>query len=341
MDSSSKKYFFFLDFFKIFFFIPILIFHVNEVIYGTDVIPIRNQTYLYRYMAEFAEYFGWSGQGIVGLFAYLYGKRGISIFDLRKLLPLFFIGIAVVLWAYFDTSGGNSYWDIYQFLIVAYLSLFLLQVSSVRWVLGLLGFALFLLPLQSFRIHSFFDNPIWHEILWGFCREDHKTSWPLIPNIGVVWFFYFLGNLSLKFSTSHLKYLLSISAFSLFLCFPSLTVFHTIPAGQGQYCYVIDSSFMARLGIMSYMIFFFISSEYLKTPSWLPHGLIRFLSHSFWTRHFGLAYILHLLFLSLFSDLGDLMLQNPIYFDLVLLFAIPLVEILGKILTRFYKSNDV
>ena len=100
-SSTPKDRVLLLDFLKFFFIIPIVIFHTNESIFGSNIPPILENTWLYKYILNFAEMFSFSGQSIVALFCFLIGYRELKMEFFRRLFLILILGYLFVFYVYF------------------------------------------------------------------------------------------------------------------------------------------------------------------------------------------------------------------------------------------------
>ncbi len=320
--------------------IAIMCFHANEFVFYQDHYPLGDVTYVYPLLAKFARLIPFSGQSLITIIFFLWGYREVSLRKLWKTIPILLLGQLVLMAAFFEE--GRSFWsfwewDIYSFLCVAILSLGVLSRCSFKVLIGMNLFFIIatLTPFPSFL--NFFGNNIWQAIFLGNCEQGGTGAWPLYPWLGLTAFGYAWGKW-VRFSDCTIN---SLEKWVWFLPLAWTPFywggFYQTPIGPGFYCFMFyhpPHEFWAH-----FLWIPFIFS--LAKSSWIQEKLdemkwVKFLSSLEWSRSLGLCYLLEIILLGLAGVWSDNFLESPWLFDLFFLFLFPMVEVLARLIKRFF-----
>lgn len=337
--NQAPKRLLLLDLVKVFSMISIVIFHFNEFIFDAEYNPLRNETLFFRYSAYFAEFTSFGGQTIVSVVTFLFGfsQPKLSVKKYLKLMVILLIGYVIVGWSYY---GGDAfkefYWDIYPFHIVVFATLILFNYfEKLIPIASIAGAIMLLLPFQKWSTAVGGRN-LTREILVGICNSVYKSSWPLLPWIGLAWMFYGIGSW-LRRNPQHVARWATLSraegVFScsviVWCCFCFRTLFG-LPYGEGLYCYILQLphyvtwSYILFIGVLIRLSFVrAVDSTISQQP------VLRTLAKSAWAKYLGYSYLLQMILLGLWGNFEKQVTTNPVLFDIALLSIFIMVEWLG------------
>jgi hypothetical protein len=319
--------------------LPIISFHANETALFVDRNPFRADESFYPYLYAVFQYLSFSGYTVLGLTAFLYGMKGRTFLQWIRLILLLLVGVLVLAWVEGDGSFYvlNFDWDIYAFLLCAFFSLFLIQLSSISiYVFGGLGLALLCIPFWNLVPEPLTRQSMF-SILIGSCRVSDAGGggWPVLPWIGLPWFFFAAGHV-IRQSVQVRSWLGSWSWSENVIWFSLLVAsvfawnggYGGVPLGPGFGCFTFRRP---PLVFWSHMIWILFAMRLAFVP-WLNRkfskiAAVQWVSGLQWSKNFGLCYLVQLIWLGLGSFAHDLYLREPRYFDLYILSILPLTEI--------------
>lgn len=345
---SEKKRLYLLDLFKLFSIISIVFFHFNEFLFDTDYHPLRPFTIIYRFVGVFCEYTSFSGQSIVSVFAFLVGFRFTKTFGRKQIwyfLGLFAFGYLIVNWGYYgEAAFAKFYWDIYPFLGISFLSLLLILANSRAIRLSMIvGLFLLIYPYQQFSLNSTDYSP-WREIVFGYCNADLKSSWPLVPWIGLVWLFGGFGFYAQR-NDIYDRYLVKMNNLEKGIwllvvagTFMNYRYFANAPYGDSLYCFVLQAPHLTVLAYMT-LIALVLRLSFLDNVNkyCVENKILSFLLRSSWCRNFGLAYLVHLVMLIILGTIRSFVVSSPVIFDLAIILVFVGVEVIVPTLNKIFE----
>ncbi len=276
--------------------------------------------------------FCFAGFVVLAAFAFLAGYRGGKI-QLKNLIILVVFGAVIVSFSEggFTLSSLWVEWDIYQYLMVNIICLYVCaRTEKLGWALGLIGLAMFFIPWGNVA----FD---WNlsvdarRVLTGYCNQDGRGGWHLLPWIGLSWVMYSFGRITAK-SPMESKWEFALWAPTLTYCVLNWGAYSYPPLSLGFYCFVFSRSPVDFWIQMLPVLFLFrLSTNATVQNFFIQHPRLQFFSNLYLAKKLGLAFILHI-FVSYVFGAFDVEIRNhPLLSEIYFLILLPIIE--G--LTRF------
>lgn len=334
-----------IDFLRLLSMVAIAHFHTHEFFFYNDQHLLRNQSFFNTLLEPYSRVMSFSGFSIVVLSFFLLGYQGLDQQKWKKLILICLVGFVVILIAGFDQSFYVE-WDIYCYILSSVLILRIL--SWRRWVLkfsALVSLLALCLPREIYLSIPGKDL-FFYNALFGDYETLGAGSWPLIPWVGLPILFYYIG-LWCRENRSRLDSLHKFEPVFWFilalLTIPQLGGYYLVPIGPNFYNYTFNRGtlflwshifwliFLVRLSFIAKFNHYFLNNPY---TGWISKLELN--------KSFFLFYIVHLLVISLFSNLADYFLSHPMWIDVFLLGLFPLTEILCKAFKmsfRLFSSN--
>jgi hypothetical protein len=326
---KNKQRLWLVDFWRLVSLGAITCFHVYSAVWWIDFPWDKLRGELIYYYQYYPRIFSFSGQSVVFLTAFLWGFLGRPL-RLKRILPIFVLGAAVLVGLYTDWSTGlvSWEWDIFQYFALGTLTVMALQVCSpkVRNAFGALGFLLLLVPFWKMEFLSSLSE-WWQHVLVGVCDESGRGGWPFLPWIGLLWFGLWLGEWT-RLHPIPGRWERWICILVLLASLPNLGGFVTVDIGPGFYCYVMRQ---APIVFWSQFIWVVASARFSAHPQLLEWSERRpwllWPSSLYVCRYFGAAYLVGLLFLIPGMVYSDFFQRNLWLFDSYYLLMVPGIEL--------------
>jgi len=323
---------FLLDIFRYVLVFAIVAFHLYEFTFDSDAFPIEFSKFLIFDKVSFiCRFLTFGGQSLIALSVFLLGFKQIDNSKLIKLFLIFALGYIAVVFSFYDVENRKLIdWDLYPFLIISFLSILILQKYAflVKYFC-IIGVSLFLLPYRELAMAL---TESWaKEAIFGICHNDHFTSWPLVPWIGMIWIFYGLGELAMKHHDVLKKITkMEVIVYSviLFVAIPQLRYFGSVPVSSRLYCFVqlapplVTASFLALTLIVIRFSLVHNINQFIGDRKYL-----NFFTQSFWSQNLGIAYIVHLVYIGWVSDFKEVYLAKPIFLEFAFFGCFVFVEL--------------
>ncbi len=341
MDERNRM----LDLIRLASMLPVSWFHVGETILYMDRHPFGPAQSINAYIYPIFLPFAFSGHTVLALSAFLYGARERSVRSWLLLLGFLAVALVILSWVEADGAGVSFQleWDIYPFLLVAFLSLFLAQfVKGATSVLGVLGLGIMWVPFWQL-IPEPERHSLWFDALVGTCAgTTGGGGWPLLPWIGLPWMFYAWGSAFRKSQdirrlfaswtrTEQVIWGLGLSASLL----TWRGAYFGTPYGPGFACVVFRQPLWGFWGHLIWPVFLLRISWLPQVRSWCERqGWMSWVSNLAWSRKFGRCYLVHLVWLGIFSLYKDFLLAHPRVYDAIILFILPLTEVSVRVWIR-------
>jgi hypothetical protein len=329
MQADSRRILL-VDFFKFFFFYFIVLNDVASAIFGyMKEWPFERWPVQIVY--PIASVFSYSGFLILSLFVFLVGYKYNRI-NWRHLMVLSVFGLGILSFS----EGGLHVttllkeWDIYHYLFIAYFFVFALKdrLNSLRqiFIVGMASFSILMIDFDAFRT---LPPTVLNNVFFGSCVGDGRGGWYLLPWIFLVPFYYSLGRF---FASEVALSKVEIVIWSVFAIsgFYNWNAYGLGPTIGSFYCYVfgIHPFYLFSLSSIPFLLIRLEMAGYLKTSGLKAFS---FFSDLYICRHFGVAFLMHILwsfFLSFFS--GTILKNDLLIFVLMTLSLIP-IEVMSRL----------
>lgn len=278
--------------------------------------------------------FPFSGFTIVAIYALLAGLKGQPL-SLRRPLLVVVPGLVFLFLIYSDFSRREYFWewDIYHYLLLALLMLGVLSRLRDRSVLacGGLGALLMLLPLWEWIPASSFPRGLAH-VLVGVCDSEGKGGWFLLPWLSLPWIYLALGRALVKHPRLTNRELM-IWVLPLAAGIFTWGSYFAVDIGPGFYCFMFRQPPYIFWGHFLWVSFALRASADPRIQGWLAGSrFVKILSGLELNRHFGLAYLVHLLILSAAAEiLLPRFGPRPVFYSMFLV-LLPLTELTTRAL---------
>ncbi|WP_374075805.1 hypothetical protein [Bdellovibrio bacteriovorus] len=336
-----------IDIVRLFSFVAIVHYHAfSQVFTDTYAEPFESLPFkgtLFGYLVEGTKPFSFSGFSIVVLSFFLFGRQNLSSEKTRRLYGLIGLGALFLLF----TGLGNLFsgvfweWDVYEFLIVTVASVLVLQRHpSFLKIFGIVGLLLTWIPFFPLAENENIPLVV-RSILFGVCDEEGRGGWALLPWIGLTWFCFYLGVLS-KSESLRAKLQKGFLKKELFFWGPVLAgslfywgAFYAVPLDHNFYCFVFRQTPVVFWSHLIW-IFFFMRLSLLEGVNEKLHGFgfVRWLSGLKLSTHFGLCYLMHLLYLFAASYFAEDFKTHTIAYHVFVFSVLPMTEILARLVLR-------
>jgi hypothetical protein len=346
-----NKRFYLIDLLRAPILYTIVWFHSYNYLYGQEYnaeIWVSTWSHVLTY---FMRVFAYGGQWIYSISCFLIGYRGLQEKQTLKYVALFFIGIIILTVGQADAflQSFAFEWDIYHFLFINLILIYLLQKIRISiWLLIAIGSFLLLIPFWNFDF-LFSDHSLFKKVLIGDFTMAGEGAWALFPWSGLTFLFYGMGkalrdgkiNWSQKPSTEYLLGLVVLGLISI----GSLFYFYPTPIGPGYYARIFKPPLLPLVGInMILLILLRVAciEEWnfkLSQSKW-----VQFVAQLNWNQKLALTYLAHLLCLFLASwllPIGDAGKNfNFGLFDIVSILGFFAAEILSRFFSFLYARTQ-
>ncbi|PIS11047.1 MAG: hypothetical protein COT73_05910, partial [Bdellovibrio sp. CG10_big_fil_rev_8_21_14_0_10_47_8] len=322
--------------------IAIMIWHYSSALWeganSHEYFPFLPSFVIWKAVKYFAWTLGFSGFAILFLSFFLMGYRG-----LKK--PIKFVGFLVLGWILFSLVThypGDMYylnWDIYPLLIVGFLSIYLLQKTNYRIIIGAGLFGFFLTWIPFWNIWTHFSHHFLKEIFVGDCQIE-QGSFPLLPWIGLIWSGYGLGAWAQRSVWSRRRsWELYVWPVLLGITTPLLGTYTSIQAGSTYDCLSFRQPPSILWSHLIWIVFFIRLSFFEQVQSFLSKKpWVHFLSRFALTNKFWLFYFTHFMVIYFFTDSWGAFLRTGPWVSLLgLLLIFPVTELLIHVLRKNFK----
>lgn len=282
--------------------------------------------------------FSYGGQWILSISCFLIGYRGLNEKQTLRYLGLFLLGILVLIVGQSDQFLQNfSFeWDIYHFLFINLILLYLLHHNKVAGkTIFFIGSLILIIPFWKFDF-LFTQNALLKKILIGDFTSTGEGGWALLPWTSLTFIFYGLGRMNqekkLNWSqTPSRKNLIKFCALAA-LFSVSIFYFYPTPIGPRYYAYTFQPPLWALIGINGLMIttlrICFIEEWNQKVSSF---KWVQLISNFNWNRNLALTYLLHLAFLFCVSWFTSLDVSG---INLVAILSFFIAEIISQVFRK-------
>ncbi len=341
---EEKKRYVGLDILRVVLILPTIMLHVWNIIFGETHVTFSSEQSLYPFYENvIARLFGYSGIFIFALSFFLYGIKQHSLFKLKPIREYF--KLALLIGAMVSTQFSDSMnpsdpdffmWDIFSFVLVAYLIISFLALIKSERVLQIIlavGISLFFVPVTFYSKNL---SGIFHQqfetALFAVKTSVDSNGWFLLPWIGLPLIFYPLGRLFVVQKSFRKWYWLLLLVGVLL----AIVASETFPPALGSlfYEYVFWQSpayIIARLLIFSGLVLWLCQTTWAR--GW------NFFSYLQWNKNFWFCYILHFGFIDFLSDHQSFFAQNLFYLDWLWLGLFLGVELMAQMffaITKLY-----
>jgi hypothetical protein len=319
-----------VDVVRILFVCAILVFHLTEATFYTDESPIAPHSLLVHGIHSYARYLSFSGFGIVAVSFFMMGTRK-SIVS-KKTLFLTISGILLLTFSSSLTEDDIIFeWDIYEYLIVALLSLQLFRYEKLGNIAMLAGAAMLALPQVWFSNLS-------PSFLFGGVKNDGScVGWALFPWIGLTWFSFGWGKLFSRnlIAPSPSKREWVLWTLLLLAAAPLWGKYYEVPIGPSFSCFMFSKPAL----FFSHMIPVFLALRLFKfqplNALLLKVPGLPWISDLSWNRYFGLTYLLHLPLLVPLAQLKEIYMKMHWIYALAHVVLFVGAEILSTMFQKF------
>ncbi|MEK2646932.1 hypothetical protein [Bdellovibrio sp. BCCA] len=327
-----------IDIVRLLSFIPIVQYHaISQVYTDTYAEPYNVSLHkgtLFDFIVEICKPLSFSGFSIVILSFFLFGRQNLSTEKTRRLGLLIGVGTLFLLFTGLGGffSGIFWEWDIYEFLLVSVASVLVLQrYPKALKALGIFGF--FLTWISFFHLAENESIPlVIRSILFGVCDNEGRGGWALLPWIGLTWFCFYLGSLSKSSLQPELKK--GFLKNEIFFWSPTLIgslfcwgAFYSVPLNQNFYCFVFRQEPIVWWSHLIW-IFFLMRVSLIDALNDRLHSFsfVRWISGLKLSTHFGLCYLIQLLYLFVGSYFSDDFTDHPVIYTVFTLSILPVTE---------------
>lgn len=307
-DSNTKKqsphtYLYGLDIIRLIATINIINYHVYETLFYEDRLPFEA-----GFVSMINRSFSTSIFIIITLLSFLYGFTPPSKKRWQKLLILLPLGCLVLLITQGDKPFKDLYtdWDIFGFLIVSILSLYFLKKLKLIMPAAFIGFILLCIPIWEWfpPEGSYLKN-----VFIGNCIKDTPgNAFPIFPWIGLIWFCYGFGvwtkNKGLNSLSKWKNKEIIIWPLLFIIASPQWGAYYNTPIGPGFFCFMLRQDpivFWSHFIVILFLIrLALISNINTYLSQWRAYNWLHSLA---WIRFFGVCYVTHFIFISLYQQL--------------------------------------
>ncbi|MCO4754555.1 MAG: hypothetical protein KC478_08725 [Bacteriovoracaceae bacterium] len=330
-ETKSFQRIYGIDVIKLIILFPIVYFHLNEFVFGTNQFPLGDSAIFYNTIYPFTSFFAFSGVALVFLSFFLFGYKKSNTAAIAKLVPIFFLGQFLFNKIFNTTSSWYSFeWDIYSYLGASILFLVLINKIGNITARGVALASLFIIPFQELVASTVAQNPL----LFAYCENNSVITWPLIPWIGLPALGYLLGEFSRDKDTATLGHKELIGWLIVLAgCAPFLGAYQGAPVGDDLYCFVFGRS---KIDLLAHMlvIFFLIRLSLVESinSALSKNKTILFITRTMWVKKLWLCYIVHGVILGIASGFTSLFFKRPELFDSFFIIIIPLTDLICRLL---------
>lgn len=343
------------DWIRLFTVLSIAFFHAWQLIFYKDITTFTKQQPIYYFLADGLKHIGiYSGVMILAQSFLMFGfndtkmfSEPLTSFSIRARWVLLVLGVLIlqILTVSDPVNPSTWTWDIYSFLILAFLLCRLLRKAKplLRRILIGISIVPLLLP-DSFWLDSFigyFPNSSFNLFLIGHGNGEF-FGWNLLPWIFVPVVFYLSGiELGAKFrksETSFNLWLLEMVAWPIcfLLLFMRYQSYDPVPVGPSFDAFIFHHKPLLFWQHFSVFIFLLRLSVITKVNLFLKQApligaLTKQISKLAWCRHFGWTYLIQLtIYLSVGMDVYNWN-SHPRQFDYLWLVVLLTAEVCVRI----------
>lgn len=330
-NSLSRLYL--LDWVRLVFLSLIFLYDAYAAIWPSEARWPFGKSFLWDWNYNLFASFSFAGFVVLAAFAFLAGfKKGKIQF--LNLLVLLVVGVvAVSFW-----EGGLKWeslfneWDIYHYLLINAFCIYLInRMRNLKWIFGFVGFLFFLLPWRNYAVDLDFSVPM-QRIFTGACLQDGRGGWHLFPWIGLSWVMYLFGDITARrpfVKSNELLLWVPVLAF----CFWNWGAYGHPPLSLGFYCYVFGQSYLDFWIHMLPILFLFrISTAPVVQKIFIDYPVLQWPSHLYLSKKLGLAFLVHIIVCSIFSELDDFFRVSSVRLNIYFIVLLPLIEVLTRLL---------
>jgi hypothetical protein len=331
-----KEHFYLLDLLKILTLLAIAILHANEFVFYTDIYPLGSATPVWHAMRFYARFFTLGGQVLISVIYFLFGYAEKSKKSLA-LIALFALVGQSVLALVFDAFE----WDIYAYIAVSNILIITVPTFYQKSSFLILVSLFFLLvPTDVFQ--SLGNDHPFLVILTGLKSSYNSGSWPLLP-----WFWLTLLNYQLgKLVAAKRDYFEEMSfqekvswIFLILISLPFMGAYYWVPIGPNYYHFVFNQKpWVYWANILPFMLIMRFSLLHTVQKKSKNLKLIHWISQLYWIKHLGLTYLLSIIYLGIGMRFSMTFQQHPMMFDIFFIGIMPISEITGRIIIKFYQQ---
>ncbi len=345
MNITSQR-FIGIDILRLFSIVAIVHFHAHETTFFLDHLAPGLTYSLNAVLEHYSRFMAFSGFTIIVLTFFLTGLSNSSEKQTLKLLALLWLGFLAL--ALVEAEADQIFyfeWDIYPFLLVSFTVIFFLRHKPRFFLLvALLLTPLLFLPVWQW-LEPTLSSDFLRAMLVGDCNKPGGGGWPILPWISLPVLFYSVGRHYTK--SQHFRDFMSklrpaeITIWVILLAFsiPWLGAFYPVPIGPGFNCFVHRRPSIELWSHLIWIIFFTRISLCSSINQWLgrqPWAI--FIARMHWSRHFGVCYLLHFLWIACGTLLTPLFLKSPLAYDLMFISIFPATEFTSRIFFAIWRT---
>tara|TARA_B110001454_G_scaffold219179_1_gene250856 strand:+ start:148393 stop:149439 length:1047 start_codon:yes stop_codon:yes gene_type:complete len=327
IQETSPPRLYLLDWVRLIFLSLIFLYDAYAAVWPGEVQWPFGKAFTWDWSYNFFASFSFAGFVVLAAFAFLAGyKKGkVQFFNL---LVLLFVGvIAVSFWegGLKWESLGNE-WDIYHYLLINAFCIYLISWKpKLKWILGLVGISLFLLPWKNYAADFNFSIPI-QRIFTGICLQDGRGGWHLFPWIGLSWVMYLFGDITARRPFVQIRELVlwvPVLAF----CFWNWGAYSHPPLSLGFYCYVFgQSNLNFWIHMLPIMFLFRVSTASFVQKIFINYPVLQWPSHLYMSKKLGLAFLTHIVVCSVFAEFEAFFQTSSLRLEIYFIVILPLIE---------------
>lgn len=304
-------------------FLAIVIFHTANAVFPEGA-PYENwRGTFFEWQQIYARLIPFSGFTIVAIHSFLFGLKSQPTASSRW--KWIFLGSVILFLSYGNPLEGDFFWewDIYQYLIFAFLALFVCSKWRFSFIpLFLTSFLFLWVPFWKFP--SEFLPEVAKHALVGVCDGEGRGGWPLLPWIGLPVFFFSWGKLQSRLSLGSKE--LFLWGF-LFLCaVPFWGSYFSVDTGKGFYCFIF------RQEPWIFWAHFLWIAVFLRWAVVRPQDFqfrpVAWVSRWKMNSKFVWAYLVHLVLIQGVMGIAPWVGENPGFFSFLPLLLFVMVEVL-------------
>lgn len=275
--------------------------------------------------------FSFAGFVVLGAFAFLAGYKKGKVKNTNLIILVVFSLFALSFWeGGFELSSIVLEWDIYHYLVVNILSIYLiLWRPKLKWFLGILGAVLFVLPWREWAMAVDLSLPL-QRIFTGVCLQDGGGGWHLLPWIGLFWTVYLLGDISSRKPFAGIKesaLWIPLLAYSFF----NWGAYAKPPLSPDFHCYVFNQSALDFWLQMAPILFLFrLSTAPQVQRIFINYPVLQWPSHLYINRRVGLAFLIHIAVSTFLGEIESFMKVSQWRLELLFILVIPTIDLLTR-----------
>lgn len=318
--------------------VAIVSFHLHDIVYFTAQPAPDLAGSLFEWFFPYLQTFSFSGFTVVAISTFLFGVTLPPTRRWVRLLVVLLVGQLVLFstWGEEPLIEWNIEWDIFAFLVVSLGSLyFISRRRSAVVVAGILGCIVLWIPAWKISSFTTLATPLRHALI-GVCDSDGHGMWPLLPWIGLPWVSFACGYFLREWRSRHpaegigpcLSFWEGIAWLAaLGVSIPYLGSYFHFSMGAEFACFIHRQE---PITFWSHFVWIALAIRLSLDPRVNGRlgsvALLRGLSELHWSRHFGICYLLQLVYIALAETINFRFLFSSLIFNLVWLAMIPMVE---------------